>query len=429
MLAISVALALKSPTFAEQIAPIIYRSCAPCHRPGEVAPFSLTSYSEAKRQAKMIKLTVEQRFMPPWKAMPGHGDFVGERTLKESEIRLISQWVDAGAPSGDLQKTPKVPVWTSGWQLGQPDLVLEMPAEFKIPAEGPDILQNFVLPVQLEKDQVVGAIELRPGNPKVVHHALIFLDSNGNARKLDEKTKEPGYASFGGPGFFPTGSLGGWAPGGTPVWLQDGIGRYFQKGSDVVLQIHYHPTGKPEKDRSKIGIYFSKKPVYRLVGGIALENWEISIPPGEKNYERRSSYVLPKDATFLSVTPHMHLLGKEMKATATLPDGKQIPLIWVKDWDFRWQDTFMFRRPIDLPKGTKLEMVSVHDNSEDNSQNPFDPPQRIVYGEGSNDEMSLCIFEVTTNQIPDLLELIADDGRHRKVLERAIALTQKGKGQ
>jgi hypothetical protein len=222
--------------------------------------------------------------------------------------------------------------------------------------------------------------------------------------------------------------LGGWAPGGTPVWLPDGVGRYFQKGSDIVLQLHYHPTGKAEADRSKIGIYFSRKPVTRLVGGIALENWEIKIPAGDKKYRRESSYVLPKEATFLSVTPHMHLLGREMRADATLPDGKKIPLVWIKEWDFRWQDTFVFKSPIRLPKGTRLEMHSVHNNSEEMSTNPFNPPREVVYGEGSNDEMSLCIFEVTTDHIPDLLELIADDGRHRKVLERAIELTKKGGG-
>jgi hypothetical protein len=165
-----------------------------------------------------------------------------------------------------------------------------------------------------------------------------------------------------------------------------------------------------------------------LVGGIALENWEIKIPAGEKRYRRESSYVLPKEATFLSVTPHMHLLGREMRADATLPDGKKIPLVWIREWDFRWQDTFVFKSPIRLPKGTRLEMYSVHNNSDEMSTNPFNPAREVVYGEGSNDEMSLCIFEVTTDLIPDLLELIADDSRHRKVLERAIELTKKGGG-
>jgi len=416
------------PTFAAQVAPIIYRSCTPCHRAGEVAPFALETYPQAKRFASMIKLTTSRRFMPPWKAIAGHGDFVGERTLSPTEIKTIGDWVDSGAPSGDLAKAPKPPKFADGWQLGTPDLIVEVPTSFQIPADGPDILQNFVIPTSLTSDQVVGAIELRPGNPKVVHHALVFMDSNGAARRLDEKTKEPGYQSFGGPGFFPTGSLGGWAPGGTPVWLPDGVGRYFQKGSDIVLQLHYHPTGKAEADRSKIGIYFSRKPVTRLVGGIALENWEIKIPAGDKKYRRESSYVLPKEATFLSVTPHMHLLGREMRADATLPDGKKIPLVWIKEWDFRWQDTFVFKSPIRLPKGTRLQMYSVHNNSEEMSTNPFNPPREVVYGEGSNDEMSLCIFEVTTDLIPDLLELIADDSRHRKVLERAIELTKKGGG-
>lgn len=364
--------------------------------------------------------------MPPWKAVPGEIAFKGDRLLSADEHTTLMQWVAAGAPSGDLAKAPQTPKFVTGWQLGEPDLVLEMPASFKLPADGPDHLRNFVIPSSLTGDRTVGAVEFRPGNPKVVHHALIFLDNSGAARKLEAKSKGPGYDSFGGPGFFPSGSLGGWAPGGTPQWLPDGVGRYFQKGSDVVFQIHYHPSGKPETDRSKLGIYFTRKPVTRLVAGIALENWEINIPAGASKYKRFSDYVLPMDVTFLTVTPHMHLLGKSMVAKAALPDGTTRPLVNVKNWDFKWQDTFVYQEPIQLSKGTRLWMESVHDNSEKNLLNPFSPPRSVKYGEGSNDEMSLCIFEVTTARIPDLLELIADDSRHRKVLERAIQLTQKG---
>jgi hypothetical protein len=417
----------KSLTFYQEVAPIIYRSCTPCHRPGESAPFSLTNLKEVQKHAESIEIAVSNRFMPPWKAKSDYAQYKNPRSLTEKEIDTIRKWVRGGKLPGDPSKASPTPQFQKGWQLGQPDLVLEMPTDFEIPAEGPDILQNFVIPTELPKDRTVEAIELRPGNPKVVHHALVFLDENGAAKKLDQATKEPGYSSFGGPGFFPTGSLGGWAPGGTPHTLPDGIGRYFKKGSDVVLQLHYHPTGKIEKDRSSIGVYFSKKPVQRLVGGFALENWEINIPAGNKQYIRKSSYRLPKQVTLLTVTPHMHLLGKEMKADATLPDGKAIPLVWVQNWDFRWQDTFVFKQPIELPAGTVINMSSVHDNSEDNSVNPFSPPRTIEYGEGSNDEMSLCIFEFTSWSIKDLLEVIADDGKHRKVLERAISLTQKGK--
>lgn len=416
-------------TYSRDVAPILYARCTPCHRAGEVAPFRLEQYSDAKRWLRGIESAVRDRRMPPWKAVPGHGDFIGSRLLQDGEREMILNWIKSGAAPGDLSKAPRAPGFSAGWQLGKPDLVLEMPAAFSLPADGPDVLRNFVLPTDLGDDKVVAALEFRPGNPKVVHHALVFLDSNRAARALDAKDSELGYTSFGGPGFFPTGSLGGWAPGGSSQYLPDGIGRYFQKGSDVVLQVHYHPSGKPEKDRSKIGIYFAKKPVTRLVGGIALENWDIAIPPGEKVYRRTASYVLPLDTTLLSVTPHMHLLGRELKVWALLPDGTRKSLVLVKDWDFQWQDTFLYREPVRLPRGTRLEMETVHDNSTSNPRNPQAKPAVVKYGEGSLDEMSLCIFEVTCDRIEDLLSLIADDGRHRKVLERAIELASKtGKG-
>lgn len=414
-------------TFSDHVARIIYRSCTPCHRPGEAAPFSLTSFEEAQKWSPMIAEVTKSKRMPPWKAVEGYGSFRDARVLSPEDIETLQKWHKEGAKSGDLTKAPKPPQFSQGWQLGKPDLILEMPEAFEVPADGSDSLRNFVLPTNIGRDVTVGAIEFRPGSPSVVHHALIFLDESGQARKLDAADEGPGYESFGGPGFFPSGSLGGWAPGGTPKWLPDGTGRYLKNKSDVVLQIHYHPNGAAQKDKGKIGVYFTRKPVTKLVGGIALENWDIKIPPGNPRYHRKSNYTLPVPTTLLSVTPHLHLLGKEMKAKAILPGGIEVPLVHVKNWDFMWQDTFYYTTPLDLPAGTRLEMESWHDNSADNPLNPFNPPREIVYGEGSNDEMSLCIFEVTTERIDQLLYLIADDSRHRKVLERAIELTKSGK--
>lgn len=410
-------------TYSSAIASILNQNCVGCHRTNGSAPFTLNSYSQAKKFANMIRLTTESKLMPPWKA--SEGDFRGKRQLTRSQIVAIKQWVLAGCPPGDLTRTPKPPTFTEGWTQGKPDLIIEMAQPFTVPADGPDLLQNFVLPTQLSKDQTVASIEILPSNPKVVHHALVFLDNSGQAKKLDQATPEPGFTSFGGPGFFPSGSLGGWAPGATPHRLPDSVGRYFSKGSDIVLQLHYHPSGKPETDRSKIGIYFSKVPPTKLVGGIALENWDIQIQPGQSNYKRTARYTLPVDAEFLTVTPHMHLLGKKLNAWATLPNGKQVTLVGVDEWDFRWQDTFVFREPIRLPKGTELEMITFHDNSQQNPTNPSMPPKVVSYGEGSLDEMSLCIFEVTTDKVSDLLNLIADDTKHRKVVERAIQLAQR----
>ncbi len=417
----------KTPTYAKDVAPVLHKRCANCHRPGEVAPFSLLTYADAKRWAPMIAAVVKEGSMPPWKAEPGHGDFVNPRILAPAEKAAILDWAKNGAPSGDLTKAPKPPKFADGWKLGEPDVVLEVPQTFDLYGEGPDILRNFVIPTSLGKDYMVGAVEFRPGNPKIVHHALVFLDNKGEARKLDERDPGPGYSSFGGPGFFPSGSLGGWAPGGQPEWLPDGVGRYFANNSDVVVQVHYHPSGKPEKDRSKIGIYFVRKPATKFVGGIALENWDIQIPAGERGYHRSASYTLPLGATFLSITPHMHLLGKEMKVRAILPDGSKKSLAWIKNWDFDWQDTLIYKQPIELPAGTRLEMEAWFDNSSDNPLNPHSPPKKVTYGEESTDEMALCIFEITTNKIEELLYLIQDDSRHRKVVERAIEAYQKKK--
>jgi len=415
------------PTYARNVAHILNRSCVPCHRPGESGPFPLTSYPEAKKWSSMIALTTKKRTMPPWSAVPGHGDFVGARVLTTAEISVLDAWHKAGAKPGNLATAPPSPKFTQGWQLGEPDMVLTMPEAVDIPAEGQDQLRNIVIPSGLLADRTVGAMEFRPGNAKTVHHALVFLDNSQAARKLDAADPGVGYLSFGGTGFMPSGSLGGWAPGGTTKWLPDGVGRYFQKGSDVVLQVHYHPTGKPEKDQSKIGIYFSRKPVTQLVGGISVENWQIDIPAGDSNYLRTASCTLPRDLTVLSVTPHMHLLGKEMRARAILPDGTRRPLVWVKPWNFRWQETYVLREPMKLPAGTRLELESWHDNSAKNPTNPFNPPQRVTYGEGSNDEMSLCILEFTANSIEDLIFTINDNGQQNRVLERILSLAKRKK--
>jgi hypothetical protein len=412
------------PTYARDVAFVLNRSCVPCHRAGESGPFPLTTYAEAKKWSSMISLTTKRRSMPPWSAVPGHGTFQGARVLSPTEIRLLENWDKTGAKPGDLAKAPAAPSFTTGWQLGEPDMVLSMPEPVDITAEGPDQLRNIVIPSALLEDKTVGAMEFRPGNAKVVHHALVFLDNSGVARRLDAADPGVGYVSFGGPGFFPSGSLGGWAPGGTTKWLPDGVGRYFQKGSDVVLQVHYHPSGKPERDQSKIGIFFSRKPVTRLVGGISVENWQISIPAGDANYLRTSNYTLPRDTTVLSVTPHMHLLGKEMRARAILPDGTRRPLVWVKPWSFRWQETYVYQPALKLPAGTRIEMESWHDNSAKNPNNPFSPQRSVTYGEGSNDEMSLCIFEFTTDRFEDLLFTINDNGVHNRVMDRIRSITK-----
>ena len=407
-------------TFNRHVAPILFANCSTCHRPGEVAPFSLLSYADAKKRAKQLASVTTAKTMPPWRLVPNHGRFADERLLTATEIATLKDWADVFAPEGDKADLPPSPKFAADWHLGKPDLIVKMTAPFTVPATGKDVLRNFVIPMPEVKDSVmVGAIEFRPGNRKVVHHALALLDTTGTARKLDAKDAELGYdAENGGFGFFPTGGLGGWAPGVVPRFVPDGVGRYLAKGSDMVLQVHYHPSGKEETDQSEVAIYFARKPVTRVLAGIAVENWHIDMPAGEKDFKLTAEYKLPVDVTLIGTAPHMHLLGREMTAWAELAGGKTIPLVKVSDWDFNWQDFYVYRKPFKLPKGTVIKMESRHDNSAANPANPNSPPKRLKYGEGTADEMSLCLFEVTCDSFTDLIVMLADNVKHNNVIER-----------
>ncbi len=398
-------------TYTEHIAPILWKHCAACHRPGEIAPFSLLSYKDAAKRANFIASITADRTMPPWKPEPGHGDFSGARRLSNAEIDLLARWAKTGAAEGDPKHLPPAPKFTEGWQLGQPDLVLKMPESFKVPAGGADIYQCFVIPIPLDRDRTVSAVEFRPGNTRVVHHALLFLDSTGAARKKAEAEKGPGFRSFGGPGVTVTGMLGGWVPGQVPQHFPEGIGLSLKKGSDLVLQIHYHPSGKAETDQSQLGIYFNKKPAEKLIAPLVLRTRDIDIPPGEKRYQRTvTTPPIPVDVYAVGISPHMHYLGREMKAWAELPGGKTERLIWIKDWDFNWQGSYLFAKPVRLPKGTILKLEAYYDNSADNPFNPSNPPKRVRFGEETTDEMCLCPVTVYTDRREDSAALMKWQG-------------------
>jgi hypothetical protein len=386
----------ENPNFADHIAPILHRHCVTCHRPGEVAPFPLITFEDARKRAKFISQVVQQGSMPPWKAEPGYNRFHDERVLTPGEKATLKAWAETGAPAGDLAKGPKPPSFEQGWRLGKPDLVLEMPAEFLVPASGKDVYRCFVLPTGLKEDRTVAAIEFQPGNPRVVHHALVFLDRSGKARALDQNDPEAGYGTFGGPGFLPSGGLGGWAPGNMPRRLPEGMGRMLSQGSDVVLQLHYHPSGKEEKDKSRVGIYFTPQPARDIVGMVPLLTRDIRIPAGEKRYQRHVEFTTPEALRVVSVTPHMHLLGREMKVRAITPQGKEIPLIWVRDWNFNWQDTYMCQEEVAVPAGSKLVMDAWYDNSGDNPLNPSSPPKVVTWGEQTTNEMCLCFISLAS---------------------------------
>ena len=417
-------------TYSRDIAPIIQTRCLNCHREGQVAPFALADYDQTAKRAKQIVRVTQDRIMPPWIPSPGHDKFVAERWLTDRELELFKTWAETGRAKGDDADLPPAPKFAEGWRLGQPALIVKMVEPFTVPADGPDVLHNFVIPIDIAEDKLVAAIEFHPGNKRVAHHSVLFLDASGAARKLDRATPEPGYANFGGPGFLPSGALGGWSVGNTPRPLPNGMGRYLKQGSDLVVQMHYHPTGKQETDQSEIGLYFVRMPVAEslkepatLVGSIWMANYEMDIPAGEKSYRRTTSYTLPKDVIMVGVVPHMHLLGKAMNVTATLPDKTAKTLIDIKNWNYNWQDEYYYERPFKLPAGTRLDVEAAFDNSADNPSNPSSPPQRVTWGDGTKDEMLFCFFLLSAEKTEDLIHVIFDNLKHdtrqpRKAVEK-----------
>jgi mono/diheme cytochrome c family protein len=394
-------------TYTRDIAPLLNANCVSCHRAGEIAPFPLDSYPDAAKRAKQLAAVTESRYMPPWKPAAGYGHFVGEHRLSDDQIKLIDTWAQAGAPRGDDKDLPPAPKFASGWTMGEPDLVVKMPQPFTVSADGRDVYRAFVVPLNLPNDCYVAGVEFRPGAATVVHHCLLFLDNTGAARKLDEQDAEPGYRSFGGPGFTPTGGLGGWAPGAHPGMLPEGVGRFVPAKSDLIFQMHYHPDGRERVDQSSVAIYLQKKPVKKVISTIPLATRDIDIPAGESNYIRNVKWELPVDLLVSGATPHMHLVGREMKVWATKSDGQQIPLIWIDDWDFKWQGQYRFVDPIVVPKGSTLEMTARYDNSTANPDNPNNPPARVRRGEQTTDEMCICFVEFEADSMQQARDIRA----------------------
>jgi mono/diheme cytochrome c family protein len=423
------------PTFTGTIAPIVYANCVTCHRPGQAAPFSLISYEDVAKRAKLITKVTRSRYMPPWHAAHGYGEFADERRLTDEQIAVIGEWVKRGMPRGDMRSTPKVPEFPDGWQLGKPDLILEMPAGFQVPADGPDIYRNFVLPTGLAEDKWVRAVEFHPSARKAVHHA-IFSFVRGGAVKAVAADGQPGFR--GGmpvafiPGFAPAGELGSWAVGGTPRFLPEGLARSIGKGSDFILQVHFHPTGKPEVEKSTVGIYFADTAPARRLRTPAIPGFfgfmaGIDIPPGEKNYKIAGTMTTGADMKLYSVTAHAHYLGKEIKATATLPDGTIQPLLWIQDWDFNWQDRYDYKQPVLLPQGTRIDATITYDNSADNPRNPCSPPRRVRWGVQSLDEMGTVSFLMVAVNAEDEAKLQQQGGAMLKAAIAQVANSEKFK--
>jgi hypothetical protein len=389
-LALHGASAAASVTFNKDIAPIIYRNCSSCHRPGEAAPFPLLSYQDVLKKGKTIGEVTASRLMPPWKAEPASYAYRDERRLKQEEIGLIQAWLNAGMPEGNAADRPEPPKFASGWRLGEPDLIVEMPAAYHVPAEGPDIYRNIAVPLGLAEDQWITAIDMRPSARAVVHHVLYFADGNGRVHLRPQQGTEPGFSGMrAGGASIP---LGGWAVGAQPHFFPEGLALRVPKGSDLVVQYHFHPTGKPEAEKSLIGLYFAKQAPDRTLTRIQLPPHYslfsgLDIPAGEKDFVIRDSYTLPVAVDGVGVSAHAHYVAKQLKMTAVLPDGQVRTMLLIKDWDFAWQDRYFFQQFVPLPKGTRLESEIHWDNSAANPHNPSSPPVRVRWGEESKDEM------------------------------------------
>src|ERR1051326_1591402 len=406
MLSLLLALVFSPPTFTHDVAPILYRNCVTCHHPGTNSVFSLLTYADVRPRARLIAAVTTRRYMPPWKPEPGYGpEFQNARGLTDQQIDTIQRWVDEGALEGNNADLPSPPHFVDSFQLGTPDLILRMPEPYELRAGGPDIFRNFVLPIPASTARYVQAIEFIPGS-RAIHHANMRISESDTSRLLDEKDPAPGYDGLiPSTARYPDGYFFGWTPGQLPPKSPELAWR-LNPGSDMVVQLHMRPTGQPEHIQVSIGLYFADRPPRLAPAMLRLGKQYLDIPPGKKNYVVTDSYVLPVDLDVYAVQPHAHYRAKEIKGFATLPGGTQQWLIYIRDWDFDWQDTYQYIRPLALKKGTTLTMEYTYDNSESNRRNPQLPPQHVQWGQNSTDEMGDLWIQVVTHSPEDLNDLV-----------------------
>jgi mono/diheme cytochrome c family protein len=383
-------------TYAKDVAPILNRHCVSCHRPGQVGPMSLAGYRQARAWAPEIKEYVSGRRMPPWKPVSREVAYLSERGLSGAEIATLGRWADLGAPEGDPRELPPTPAFPADWELGPPDAVLEPPAEFEVEASGPDEYRAFVIPTSFGEDRWVSAVEFRPGNPRIVHHIMTYIDMAGFGRRRDAENPDLGFESRGtGPGFFPAGDLGGHGPGTQPCVLPPGTARLLPQGADIVMEVHYHKSGRKEKDRTRIGLHFAKEPVKKKVRSSVVLDMKFEIPAGAERHTVTTVWAVPEDLHAIAVIPHMHLIGREIDVSAYAKDGTKRTLVRIDDWDFNWQEAYFFREPFALPRGTRVVVTSWFDNSAANPRNPNRPPVPVRFGLNTTDEMSVAYIAFT----------------------------------
>jgi tetratricopeptide (TPR) repeat protein len=406
-------------TFNRDIAPIIFHSCSSCHHPGEAGPFPLLTYSDVKKHARQISDVTQARTMPPWLPEPQKLKFADELRLPNEQIDLIQRWVAQGAVEGDSADLPPQPKFTQDWRLGTPDLILTAQKPLILPPEGTDTYWNFIFRLPIEQTRWMKAIEIHPGDKRYVHHANILVDRSASSR---QREAEPG-AGFGGMEiriesqvFDPDSHLLFWKPGTVPYLEPDGMALRLDKGTDLILNTHMQPSGKPEIIQPSIGLYFTPQPATKLPMLLQLEDdVKLDIPPGQKDFLITDQFTLPVDVDLLAIYPHAHYLGKDIQASATLPDGSKKMLIHIPLWNLSWQAVYRYAEPVFLPKGTTVALRYVYDNSADNPLNPNHPPVRVRAGNRSSDEMCHLWLQV----LP--IHYDAAQGDPRMLLQEALA--------
>jgi peroxiredoxin len=369
----------KTVTYAKDISRILQKRCQECHRPGEIGPFSLLTYDDAKKRTRRIREAILEQRMPPWHADPHYGTFVNDRRLTQDECDTLLAWVDTGATKGDDKNLPPPLTFVEGWKIGAPEQVFTMPREFRVPATGVLDYQRFVVDTGFKEDVWVQAAECRPGNRKVVHHILVYILAPGRR----DPYNPDGTAA----------TLVGWAPGDMPARYPSDTARRISAGSKLLFEVHYTPTGTEQTDRSSVGIIFAKKPPVNSVEMNVLANMFFKIPPRTSDQQGRITFAFPRDALVLSFMPHMHLRGVSARYIMTYPDGTSETLLSVPDYDFNWQSVYRLATPLHVLKGSKLTWIGHWDNSEDNPRNP-DPTKQVRWGLQTWDEMQNGWMEV-----------------------------------
>ena len=413
-------------TYSNTIAKLVNDRCVSCHRPGQSGPFDLLQYEDVLKRSETILTVVRDRYMPPWKPSDTGVAFAHDRRLSDDEIKQFESWVAEGCPIGDKDQIPSTPKFPTDWALGEPDLIVKMPKAFEVPADGPDIYRSFVFPVGMNEDKWIKAMELRPTARSAVHHALFFVDTNGSLRTQKENDGKPGFRGMnfvrgGGSSDNPLSKLtegvgrglGGYVPGATPNRLPGDLARFLPANSDIVMQTHFHPTGKPESEQSELAIYFADKAPAKQLVPIQLPaifgiGAGLDVPAGNSDFHIHDEYTLPIDVEGFEISGHAHYICSKMNLIAKLPDGKILELLRIDDWDLDWQDQYQYRDPIPLPKETQLIVDIAYDNSSNNPENPHSPPKRITWGRESNDEMGSITLLVTAKQEVDRPQLDRD---------------------